>query len=130
MAASQALFIPGPLPGLNEIIEAKRTRYGAKADAYSALKAKWTAVVAMAARPARLQPVGVVRLQYHVREPNRRRDPGNFEAGAKKLIEDGLVKAGILQGDGWRHIQSYGPTTWSLSKRPGVLVTIEEVTGV
>lgn len=34
-------------------------------------------------------------------EPNRRRDPSNFCSTAAKYVEDALVEAGVLPGDGW-----------------------------
>jgi len=38
-------------------------------------------------------------------EKNRRRDPDNI-LGAVKFIMDGLVAAGVIENDGWKHVLS------------------------
>lgn len=125
MLSTQTLWVPGPLPGLNEIIAAKRSRHKGHADGYSHMKKKWLQKVALAAHMAKLKPVEAARLFYEIREPNKRRDPSNFTSGAMKLIEDGLVAAGVLPGDGWRHVLAF-EVQWSVSNNPGVMVRIEE----
>lgn len=128
------LWIPGPLPGLNEIIDAKGTiskargKGGKRWDGYQDLKAQWGQKVAIYARVANFgritQPVECF---YEIREPNRRRDPSNFVAGAVKIIEDALQEAGLLENDGWAQIVGIHPK-WTVDERkPGVLLTVREV---
>lgn len=100
----QRLFIPGPMPGMNEIIDA-RMRSGGGAgkrwNAYSTMKKKWGCTVALVAHSTKLGPVGPGFFTYLLRESSKRRDPSNALFGAVKLIEDGLQEAGLLCNDGW-----------------------------
>ena len=95
------LTIPGELPDLNEIIAASKSHYGA----YAKLKADHTNTIMLLTQ--RTKPVGRVFITCHWHCPNRRSDPDNVAAGGLKMILDGLVKAGVLQGDGWRHIAGF-----------------------
>jgi len=94
--------IPGELPDLNTIIAESKAHWGS----YSSLKRAETERVAWLAkelRRLRSKPVqrALLRITWYC--PNRRKDPDNIEAGAKFVL-DGLVKAGILQNDGWKQI--------------------------
>jgi hypothetical protein len=66
-------------------------------------------------------------VEFHWVEINKKRDPDNF-VFAKKFVLDGMVKAGIIDGDGWKHIDSFGKESWEA--RPdtngGVIVTVTE----
>lgn len=91
------LVILGRLPGLNEYISVmNRNRFiGAK------MKKENTQLVAWEAKAQKLrkcQPVEIIFTWY---EPNMKRDKDNI-AFAKKFILDGLVTAGVLEGDGWK----------------------------
>ena len=104
----QSLFIPGRMPGLNEIIEAAGTRKG-KWNAYMTLKSKWGDVIAAHARIQRFAEVKDGHFTYLFEEPDRRRDPSNVIAGGVKLIEDALQEAGLLANDGWGEVLSIRP---------------------
>lgn len=123
----QELWIPGPLPGLNELLDARMrtglTKNGKRWNAYSKLKKQWDQRVGMHARSQGFRPVRSAQFEYVVREPNRRRDPSNIVSGAVKLIEDGLQEAGLLEGDGWKNVLSYR-SSWEISDEPGVLVRV------
>jgi Holliday junction resolvase RusA-like endonuclease len=68
---------------------------------------------------------GPVNFIIEYREASRRRDPDNF-AAAKKFILDGLVQAGVLADDGWDEVVGFDES-WIVDKeKPGVLVTIVE----
>ena len=100
--ACYKLIIHGRLPGLNEYIDAeRRNRYiGAK------LKSKAESVI-RAEIAAQLRHVRIrqpVQMLYRWFEPNRRRDKSNVCAYGRKVIEDALVRAGVIVGDGWRGI--------------------------
>lgn len=94
-----SLTIPGELPGLNEIIAAAKSHFGQ----YSAMKRENTEAVAWCAKASRASSVdrAVVRITWYA--ATRRRDPDNVMAGTK-FVMDGLVMAGVLPGDGWRHV--------------------------
>jgi hypothetical protein len=119
----QTLWIPGQLPGQNDIItEAKG--YGGKGYGYARLKRQWTDTIVLLIKAERLQPIERARLGFSYSEKTKRRDPDNIAGGAHKLICDSLVTAGILPGDGWAHVAGFSDT-WRVDKaHPGVLVTI------
>ena len=104
---TQSLWVPGKLPGLNELIAAAKGA-GGTGRAYSRLKRQWTDTIVLLARAAKLRPVGgPCYLRFVWCEENRRRDPDNVAAGGRKLILDSLVTAGVLAGDGWAHVHGW-----------------------
>lgn len=126
-ATCATLWIPCPLPGLNELISAAKGS-GGHGTAYAQLKRQWTEAVWALAKAARIDKPGPferpVMIDFQWVERDRRRDPDNVAAGGRKLILDGLVAAGVLAGDGWRHIDGWWDR-WTVDPaRPGVGVTI------
>lgn len=115
------LWVPRPLPGLNDIIDARMIRRG-KWNAYSQMKADHTARVAFLAREAKLPHIDRAHFVYLLYEPNMRRDPDNVLCGAMKFIKDGLVAAKVLNNDGWNQVLSL-QSQWFCDRRdPGVSV--------
>jgi len=110
---------------MNEMIAAAKGN-GGRGIGYSKMKKAWTDTVWALAKSARLEPIaGRVMLHFEWIEKDKRRDPDNIAAGGRKLILDGLVKAGVLKGDGWRYVD-----TWTDSFKttlgmylPGCMVT-------
>ncbi len=124
----QYLWVPGKLPGLNEIIDAKRSVVSGtgkrRPDGYSKLKKQWSQTIRIHALQQRLAPVPeAAHFTYFCVEENKRRDPGNFLAGAQKLIEDALQEANVLEGDGWKHVLSI-TSHWIVGQPNGVMVGI------
>lgn len=128
---TQELWIPGPLPGLNELLDARmRTglaKGGKRWNAYSKLKKAWGARIGLQARSQGFRPVRSGQFEYVIHEPNKRRDPSNIVGGAVKLIEDGLQEAKLLEGDGWKNVLSYR-LEWEVSDKPGVMVRVTGMT--
>ena len=122
---TQELWIPGPLPGLNDLI-ADAKGYGGRGYGYSKTKREWSNTVMLLAKSAKLKPVASARLSFEWREKTKRRDPDNFSSAGKKLILDGLVKAGVLDGDGWSGVYSFTDCWVVDSRAPGVLVRITD----
>ena len=120
-------WIPGPLPGMNDMT-AKRGR--GRGFAYAKAKEKWTNDIALLALAAHVPHFNRVHISYRWVEPNKKRDPSNVAAGGRKVVEDGLVRAKVLENDGWKQMAGPG-AGWSadfeVGPRPGVEVTIEEV---
>lgn len=118
------LWIPGPLPGLNELIAAAKGA-GGKGMLYAGLKKKWTADIALLATVT-------VRKHGPIPEPamfrfcwvekTKRRDKDNVAAGGRKLILDGLVKAKALKDDSWQSVFGWSDV-FALDTEPGCLVT-------
>jgi len=65
-----------------------------------------------------------VSMTYLWVEPNRKRDKDNI-AFAKKFIQDALVSAGVLQGDGWKHIEGFTDFFEVDSESPRIEIFIE-----
>lgn len=65
-------------------------------------------------------------MHYVWTEPNRKRDKDNISSFGRKVIQDALVKAGYLPGDGWNHIEGF-TDTFAVDKNPKIEVTFEEV---
>jgi len=122
-------FIPGQMPGLNELINTARGTKGmASIAAAAGQKRKWTERAALYIRDAMIRldiktytnPVFVDLVWL---EQNRRRDPDNI-VSAKKFVFDGMVLAGMLPNDGWKNIKGFSDT-WRVDKGcQGVWVTV------
>ena len=102
----QKLEIYSDLPCLNDYIHAiQRNRF-----AGNQMKKMYTDAIAKLAK-MQLKPIEnenmPVMLKYTFHEKNRRRDKDNIAAFAMKVIQDGLVTAGILPNDGWKQIEGF-----------------------
>jgi hypothetical protein len=106
------LFIPHVLPGLNEILDARKRKLvgaGRGGDMYNLMKSRWATVIKGLAHQQGFDVQEGGYFTYLFLEPNRRRDPSNIVAGGVKLIEDALQEAGLLGGDGWKHVLGIAP---------------------
>jgi hypothetical protein len=121
-----SLWVPGPLPSFNDMIAAAKG-HGGRGYGYSKLKKAWTDTVWALAKAARMPSFQRARLGFLWVEKARRRDPDNVAAGGRKLVLDGLVKAGVLPEDGWDEVQSW-TDTFAVGREPGVRVELVEVT--
>lgn len=115
----QTFEIPGRFVSLNEFyrmcpMEQHRT------------KAEHDGRVAWCAKAAHVRPCQG-RMTYHVLwvEQNRRRDLDNV-AFAKKFIQDGLVKAGIIPNDTHHEIAGFSDDFDYDAKNPRIIVTIRD----
>lgn len=113
------LWVPGPLPGLNDVLRA----CGGRKRGYASMKRDWTNTVALLARAGKVPHFRKALLDFLWLERDHRRDPDNV-VSAKKFVLDGLVVAGVLPGDGWEHIEGFRDS-WGISSGAGVLVTLE-----
>lgn len=104
ITASKRFFVHGALPTLNEYTRASRANKFA-----SATMKKNAEQVIMWEIRSQLRgwktdkPVFIV---FRWVEKDKRRDHDNV-AFAKKFVQDSLVKAGVLQGDGWKHVVGF-----------------------
>lgn len=121
------VIIPGKLPGLNDAFDLARTHRQIEAGKRRETERFIILHIKRCLRGWKAR--GPVILHYTFVEPNRRRDKDNVAGYGMKLIQDSLVKAGVLHGDGWRDIENF-TFRWGVDKsRPCVIVDIEEVTG-
>lgn len=119
------LVIPGPLPGLNEIIDANRTNRNKGAN----LKRSTQKIVELCSKKQLrgFHPKGPVWMSYTWYERNRKRDKDNISSGGRKVIQDGLVKAGVLINDGWADIEGFSDRFAVDKHNPRVEIEIEEI---
>jgi len=140
-----AFFVPGKVPSLNELLDAKGgtapkvqsiiMRHlpkkgkgrGARFDAYNDIKQDWKH------RTVRAIGAPFVRVKasffgYVVVEESLRRDPSNVCASAIKFIEDGIVEAGVMSNDGWDNVLGIR-VHWVHRKGrdPGIYVVMSDV---
>ena len=116
--------IRGTLPGLNEYIEQERRHRQAGAK----LKKQCECVVMHALRSlGKLQIEKPVYMIYHWYEKDRRRDKDNISSFGRKVIQDALVRARILQNDGWENIIGFEDRFEVDKRNPRIVVEIMEV---
>ena len=120
------LVIPGILPGLNEYIEAERTHRQKGA----AMKRKAQRIVELCAKTQlrKFHPTGPVWMKYIWYEPNKRRDKDNISSFGRKVIQDALVKVGVLESDGWAYVDGFSDRFKVDKKNPRIEIEILEVT--
>lgn len=121
----QEFFIPGPLPGMNEILAAAARRKG-RWSQYGAMKISWGKSIAACIQEYRLTPMQTICVEFRWVEKNKKRDKDNIACG-KKFILDALVTAGILCDDGWQQVTGFTDIFLIDAARPGVLVKLMEV---
>ena len=116
--------IVGTLPGLNEYISAERSNRHSAAK----MKKQTEYAIGMIARSQHRKAhfKRPVVMRYLWVEKDRRRDLDNV-AFAKKFIQDAFVRAGILEGDGQRHIVGFTDSFSVDPKNPRVEIEIEEI---
>lgn len=116
--------IQGRLPGQNEYTEACRTNKHAgnkmKQDAED------TVIWHIKQQLKDLHINKPVILKYDFYEPNKRRDMDNVSGFAHKVIQDALVRAGVLKNDGWKEIRGYLDQFYCDPENPRIEVTIVE----
>lgn len=119
------LIIPGTLPGLNQYIAALDKSHYAGA----ALKKEAQRTVEWCAKSQlrKFRPEGPVWMKYTWYEKNKMRDKDNISSFGRKVIQDGLVKVGVLKNDGWKHIEGFSDRFRVDEKNPRVEVEIIEV---
>lgn len=118
------LIIPGTLPTLNQIIAASKSHYMQ----YSSMKNRDTNRIAQLIRSQRIGKYERVNLTFAWYCKDRRQDKDNIMAGQKFVI-DGLVKAGVLENDGWKQIGDVTHRFDVDKQNPRIEVELTEVVG-
>jgi len=116
------LIIQGSLPTMNEIIAASKRHHMQ----YSNMKGIYTDLVAMEATRQKLPVFDRVAVKITWYCKDRRQDPDNIASGEKFLL-DGLVKAGKLENDGWKQINSLSHFFEVDKDNPRIEVELERV---
>lgn len=114
--------ITGTLPSLNDYIFACRK---SKFQAASMKNQCERIVIAAAQKISKVRFMGEpVNIIYRWIEPNRRRDMDNISSFGRKVIQDALVKMGVLENDGWKEISGFKDEFLVDKKRPRIEVEI------
>lgn len=116
------LVVPGRLMGMNELLEAK-----ANVGEFHRKKKQEMQRIALHARAQRFPYVRRAMFVYWFYEPNARRDRINIIGGGVKVMEDALVNAGLLEGDGQRNVLAIVPHVEVDSENPRVELVVLEV---
>lgn len=113
--------IPGELTDLNTYINAERTnRFKASKIKKSEMRAVESYILL-----ARLKPIKTsVYITYRFYCKDKRKDKSNISAYAIKIIEDALVKMGILANDGWNDIEGFHSEFYIDKYKPHIEVEI------
>lgn len=119
------LTIPERLDNLNDYITAERANKYKGAQ----MKADNETIVIVAIRRC-LRGIEIrkpVHMRYHWYEKNSRRDLDNISSFGRKVIQDALVKSGVLQNDGWKDIVGFDDAFYIDKNNPRIEVEIVEI---
>jgi Holliday junction resolvase RusA-like endonuclease len=126
MAKNAEFFIPGRLPGLNEIISSVKIRKG-RNSRYEREKREITFFLCRIIQAEKVSKFKKCRIGFRWVEPDRKRDIDNISAG-KKYILDALVWAGVIADDSWKCVRGFLHEEFVCDHRnPGVWVRLEEI---
>lgn len=117
--------IDGWLPGMNQWISAQNTNRFKGADLKKRAQAKCES--AIASQLPGVQIAKPIRMHYIWYERNKRRDHDNVSGFGHKVIQDALVKCGVLKDDGWAEIVGYTDCFSIDRDNPSIIVMLEEV---
>lgn len=119
------LIIHGRLDNLNDYITACRTNQykGAQIKARNERKV----LSEIYEQLGRLRIRKPVRMMYRWYEKNRRRDLDNISSFGRKVIQDALVQAHVLQNDGWKEIVGFSDEFYIDAHNPRIEVEIEVI---
>jgi len=121
---SKSFFVHGLLPTLNEYTRASRANI--RASAGMKKKAEQRIMFEIRSQLGGWSTEKPVFLIFRWVEKNKRRDHDNV-AFAKKFAQDAMVRAGVIQGDGWKHVVGFLDRFSIDPEDPGLEVTILEV---
>lgn len=119
------LTIPGKLHNLNDYISAERSN---KYVGAQMKKSDQNIIIHYAKKQLRgISIEKPVFMEYTWYESNRQRDKDNISSFGRKVIQDGLVRAHVLHGDGWNHIEGFSDRFEVDKENPRIEVLIREV---
>lgn len=119
------LTIPGRLDGLNKFIGANRSN----SCAGNNMKKRNERIAGKSIESC-LHGVKIespVFMGYIWYERDMRRDLDNVSSFGRKVIQDALVKAAILKGDGWKYVVGFSDRFEVGKENPRIEVLIREV---
>lgn len=118
-------MIPFAFPSLNEYLAAcnKNPRAGAK------MKSDYTMLAINSIRKnlKKYHTDKAIIIHYHFYEHDQKRDHDNVFSMASKCIQDALIKAKVIDNDGWKNIENFTHDFFVSKDRPRIEVWLEEV---
>lgn len=92
------IIIEGEFPTLNQVIKASKSHYMA----YANQKKQFTTLTMLSVKN---KPKIDFKANYHFTwyRKTKRADPDNVTVG-QKYVFDGLIKAGLIENDGWKEV--------------------------
>lgn len=123
--------IKGTLPNLNDLIAAERQQIRVKGKFTTCgnnLKQDNQDLVIWYLR-SQLKGVHIskrIHIHYLFVEKNMKRDKDNVASFAMKIIQDSLVKAGVIDNDGWKNISGFSCDFDVDKNAPHIEVTLTE----
>ena len=126
------LVIKGRMPNLNDCLHGERIairKNGKFTTKGNAMKQEYQRKVVSAVR-SQLRGIHIdkpVKIYYTFYEENRKRDLDNISAFAHKVIQDGLVKGGLIANDGWKNIVGFSDEFFVDKENPRIEILIREV---
>jgi hypothetical protein len=97
----------------------------ARISEFTETKRAQTERVATFALRDRVVPMQAAYVTFYHRRSDRRVDPDNFCAGARKVILDGLQVHKLLPNDGWSQVLGFADW-WDVdARKPGILVILD-----
>lgn len=119
------LKLPIRLPSLNEYIN--ECRLSPKAGGRMKRRDEDTVIANILMQFPDVKFVNPVIMNYLWVEKNKKRDKDNVSSYGRKVIQDALVDTGVLEGDGWDHIEGFSDAFMVDAENPRIEVTISEV---
>lgn len=125
----QTFFFPGLLPGLNELIDAAKTKRTDRraGSAYTTMKKQYGETLQWQLLKDGAQHVAHAFFEFQWVERDESRDPDNITGGGRKILLDALVKAGVLTDDSRKYVRGWVDRWATDPNNPGVRVTIHNV---
>lgn len=126
------LVIKGRMPDLNDYLKGERIairKNGKFTTKGNAMKQEYQRKVVSAVR-SQLRGIHInkpVKIYYTFYEENRKRDQDNVSSFARKVIQDGFVKGGLLKNDGWKNISGSSEIFYVDKENPRIEILIREV---
>ena len=113
------------LPGLNDYTKECRTNKFAGAQMKKKIEYEiWLYIMQQLKGVSIKNPVFIT---FTWVEENGKRDLDNISAFAHKVIQDGLVKGGLLENDGWKNIVGFSDEFFVDKENPRIEIMIREV---
>lgn len=119
------LIIPGRLDGLNKFIGANRSNSCAGNNMKKRNERAVRKSIESCLHGARIERP--VFMEYTWYERDMRRDLDNISSFGRKVIQDALVGAAVLKGDGWKYVVGFSDRFEVDKNNPRIEVKIMEV---